>query len=154
MTGIIFTERRLDNDGVSTVSELLLDGKRLCFTLEPGPYSPAHPRKPSGRFALVLRKEGGIYEKYRAKFPDWFVGIPQIIVPGRSFIEVHMGNTNEDTEGCSLLGAAYERPMVSLSQHYEVRRSQEAYMRVYPQIRDACQAGQCWWETTDEARVA
>lgn len=150
----IFTERRLANDGVSTVSELLLDGNRLGFTLEPGPWSPAHPRKPAGRFELALRREGGIFEKYQAKFGSWFDGIPQLIVPGRSFIEIHIGNTLEDTEGCSLLGAAYEGPMISPGRHYEVRRSEEAFIRIYPQIHAAVLVGGCFWETSDEARIA
>lgn len=154
MTESSFSERRLANDGVSTVSELLLGGARLCFTLEPGPYSPAHPRKPAGRYALVLRREGGIYQHYKQKFGDWFDGIPQLIVPGRSFIEIHIGNTLEDTEGCSLLGAAYEGPMRSAGGHYEVRRSEEAFRRIYPQIRDAVLKGPCWWETSEEARIA
>lgn len=152
--GAVFTERRLANDGVSTVSELLLGGKRLCFTLEPGPFTPAHPRKLPGMYQMVLRRAGGIYQNYSKRFGDWFDGIPQLIVPDRTYIEIHIGNTLEDTQGCSLLGAAYEGPMVSASRHYEVRRSQEAFQRVYPQIREAIEAGDCWWKTSDEARVA
>lgn len=151
MTAALFTEQRLAHDGVSTVSELLLDGVRLGFTLEPGPSTPAHPRKPAGRYELVLRQAGKIYEAYRKRFGDWFTGIPQIIVPDRSFIEVHIGNTLTDTEGCSLIGATYEGPMISSSRHYEVRRSEEAFRRIYPQIHDACRAGDAEWETVNEA---
>jgi hypothetical protein len=150
----VFTERRLANDGASTVSELLLDGARLGFTLEPGPLSPAHPRKLPGSYALVLRREGGIYQKYRQRFGAWFDGIPQILVPGRCFIEVHIGNTLEDTEGCSLLGASYEGPKVSASQHYEVRRSEEAFKRIYPLLHQAIQKGPAIWETLSEGPVA
>lgn len=149
----MFTERRLANDGVSTVSELLLAGVRLGFTLEPGPRSPAHPRKAAGRYQLVIRPDGGISDKYRKRFGDWFVGIPQILVPGHEWIEVHIGNTLADTEDCSLLGASYDGPMISSGGHYEVRRSEEAFCRIYPQIHDATLQGECWWETTDEARV-
>lgn len=149
----IFTERRLANDGLSTISELLLDGVRLGFTLEPGPRSPAHPRKQPGRYQLVLRQEGHIYASYRQRFGDWFVGIPQLLVPGRSFIEIHIGNSMADTEGCSLLGATYEGPKISSSRHYEVRRSEEAFRRIYPQFHDACLLGACWWETLNEDQL-
>lgn len=147
MTETVFIEQRLDSDGLSTVSELLLGGQRVAFTLEPGPVSPAHPRKLPGRYRLVLRTEGQIYDKYRLRFPDFFVGVPQILVPGRQWIEVHIGNSMADTEGCSLLGAAYESPAVSRSRHYEVVRSEEAFRRAYPMIAAACQAGPAWWET-------
>lgn len=147
----VFTERRLANDGVSTVSELLLAGQRIAFTLEPGPWTPAHPRKPAGRFFLALRREGGIFEDYKRRFGPWFDGIPQILVPNRTFIEIHIGNTKEDTEGCSLLGASYEGPMISASRHYEVRRSEEAFRRVYPLLHSAIQEGVTWWETLNEA---
>lgn len=150
----VFTERRLANDGVSTVSELLLDGKRLGFTLEPGPFSPAHPRKSAGRYDLVLRREGGIYLNYKKRFGDWFDGVPQLMVPGRQYIEVHIGNTLSDTEGCSLLGATYEGPLISAGRHYEVRRSEEAFRRIYPLIHSAILEGPCWWETLAEDRVA
>ena len=146
----VFTERRLAHDGLSTVSELLLNGQRLCFTLEPGPGS-SPPRKAAGKYPLVLRRAGGIYQDYRKRFPSaLFDGIPQIVVPGRDYIEVHIGNTLNDTEGCSLLGASCESPRQSAGQHYEVRRSEEAFRRVYPMLRDACKLGDCWWETLDE----
>jgi hypothetical protein len=155
MPETVFTERRLANDGVSTVSELLLDGNRLGFTLEPGPFSPGHPRKPAGRYGVSLRRAGGIYENYRRRFGDWFDGIPLLDVPGRAFIEIHIGNTMADTEGCSLLGANYEGPMISASRHYEVRRSEEAFRRIYPMIRDAVSGDGAIWETlVEKDRIA
>lgn len=149
----LFTERRLANDGMSTISELWFNGVRQCFTLEPGPRSPAHPRKPAGSYPLVLRNEGGIYEKYCQRFPadGFFRGIPQILVPDRSFIEVHIGNRFTDTEGCSLTGQNYEGPNLT-GEHFEVRQSETAWLKLYPLIRDACIAGPTVWETLDEAR--
>lgn len=147
----VFTERRIANDGLSTISEVLVDGKRVCFSLEPGPRSPLHPRKPGGRYELVLRKAGGIYQNYRARFPTvgFFVGIPQILVPGRTFIEIHIGNRFTDTEGCSLTGQNFEAPAVT-GAHFEVRQSETAYLKLYPLIRDACVAGPVSWVTLDE----
>lgn len=151
MSEMTFTERRLAHDGLSTLGELLLDGKRRCFSLEPGPATPVHPRKPAGRYQLVLRREGHIYQKYLTTLgPAFFKGIPQIIVPGRQWIEVHIGNTISDTEGCSLTGLSQSGPKLASSCHYEVHRSGDAFKAVYPLIRDACLAGPCWWETLDE----
>lgn len=152
---MIFTEQRLATDGLSTVSELLAGGKRLCFTLEPGPRTPAYPCKPPGRYSLVLRSEGEKYQEYLKLFGSfWFKGIPQILVPGRDFIEVHIGNSIADTHGCSLLGQHYVAPKISSSGHYEVEQSRLAFQAVYPAIRDACLAGPCEWETlADPAEV-
>lgn len=150
----VFTEQRLATDGLSTGGELQLAGQRLCFLLEPGPNS-ASPRKPAGRYELVLRTEGGIYDHYRRHFgPEFFRGVPQIIVPGRTFVEVHIGNTFADTEACSLMGMSLIVPHFSNSGHYEVARSEEAFMKFYPQIRDALLAGPCFWETLAEAGAA
>lgn len=151
----VFTEQRLATDGLSTGNELQLAGNRLCFLLEPGPETPLHPRKPAGRYELRLRTEGGIYDHYRRRFgPEFFKGVPQIIVPGRSFIEVHIGNSIADTEACSLMGMSLLLPRFSNSGHYEVARSEEAFLKFYPQIRDALLAGPCFWETLAEASAA
>jgi hypothetical protein len=152
MSERVFTEQRLDNDGLSTLCELRLGDNVLCYTAEPGPHDPVHPRKPAGRYELRLRQEGGIYQHYRKKFgPAFFVGIPEIIVPGHSFVEVHIGNFMIDTRMCSLVGKTFERPAHSNSGHYEVRHSLDAFLEVYPIIRDACLNGRCWWETLNEA---
>lgn len=147
----VFVERRLANDGKSTACALFLGERRLGFTLEPGPRTPAHPRKPAGRYELVLRREGGKFEKYRHMFaPGLFPGIPHILVPGRTWIEVHPGNTKDETEGCSLTGTKFVGPMLSLSGHYEVCNSRDAFRAIYPVLRDDILAGPCWWETIDE----
>lgn len=151
----VFTEQRLANDGMSTVSRLSLDGKALGFTLEPGPRTPAHPRKPAGRYPLVLRKEGGKYADYLRRFGGhWFHGIPHIIVPGRTWIEFHIGNSVADTLGCSMPGQQYVAPGLSHSRHYEVEKSLFAFQAIYPLIRNACEAGEVFWETLDEAARA
>ncbi len=80
-----------------------------CFTLEdPWQSSKAagNTRIPAGKYEVVLRTEGGKYQKYFTRFGDWQK--PGMLwvkdVPGFEWILIHPGNTVADTEGCLLLG--------------------------------------------------
>lgn len=85
-----------------TIGRLLLNGCRICDTLEPqwrdlqgkGRKIPGHTAIPEGRYKMVA---------YRSpKFRRW---LPLLLrVPGFDFIEIHPGNTVSDTEGCILVG--------------------------------------------------
>ena len=92
-------------------------------------------RIPEGVYELGLRQEGGFDARYRRLFArrtGWHRGMVQLMnVPDFEYILVHIGNTDEDTEGCVLVGSR-----VSMQQGMIVE-SRRAYMRVYPVLRDA-----------------
>jgi hypothetical protein len=147
----LFTLRRKAFDAASTIGVLVTPGGSQCWTLEPGPRTPDHPRIPAGDYPLTLRKEGGIYESYVLRFGARFMrGIPLLHVPGRQWIEVHIGNYFSDTEGCALLGDAQVQPQHAPTGHWEVARSENAFKRVYPWIRDAAENGGVTWCVIDE----
>jgi hypothetical protein len=84
--------------GKSTIGSLLIDGARHCFTLEDcvrdGPKIPGQTAIPEGRYQVVI--------DFSARFQRL---MPHILdVPGFTGIRIHKGNTDQDTEGCILLG--------------------------------------------------
>jgi hypothetical protein len=79
----------------ATLGRLLVNGVYCCFTLEPAndPTLP-HPCIPLGNYVVTLR--------YSVRFQQT---VPYLHdVPGRSDIEIHVGNTVPDTHGCILVG--------------------------------------------------
>ena len=110
----------------------------LCWTCEDVWRQHKHygrTRIPEGVYELGLRQEGGFDARYRRLFArraGWHRGMVQLMnVPDFEYILVHIGNTDEDTEGCLLVGSR-----VSMQQGMIVE-SRRAYMRVYPLLRDA-----------------
>jgi hypothetical protein len=131
-----------------TIGDLLFDGDKQCVTLEPGVNRLPHPMIPAGVYMLILVKEGHVYEDMcrmltsRAQtqsqrdiaksFVDNGIPSPQN-VPGRSFIRIHIGNSEKDTEGCLLLGTSISEAKSSIV------GSTAAYYSLYPTILDYIQ---------------
>ena len=102
----------------------------LCFTLEDEKRTVkvfGETRIPSGRYRMKLRKFGGFHERYNMKF-SWHIGMIEIEdVPDFSDILIHIGNTDDDTAGCLLVGETQDvRGFIG--------RSELAYTRIYPKI--------------------
>jgi hypothetical protein len=142
-----FLCRRLDSDGLSIISRWFDPaGKPLCWCLEPGAQTVGHPCIPARHYSLRLRTVGQKHRDYQAYYdkrfePGWHRGMVEIVVPGRTAIEFHVGNTVADTLGCSLAGSSAVPPDHAASGHWEVARSRAAYEAVYPILRDAVLAG-------------
>jgi len=125
--------------------------KFLCYTLE-DEYRKnkinGETRVPAGSYPVVLRKEGGFNERYSKKFPDMHIGMLHIInVPNFEYILIHIGNTDEDTAGCLLVGNSQESNIVQKNGF--VGSSTNAYKSIYPPISKAIEEGQ---EVTIEYR--
>lgn len=89
--------RVLSNDG-GTFGVLHMDGKPLCVTLE----DPWNDNKKN-----ISCIPAGIYDCKKfsgAKYKDvWILEN----VPNRSYILIHAGNTQLDTQGCILVGKEF-----------------------------------------------
>lgn len=76
-----------------------------CFTIEDefrAVKVAGQTRIPSGRYEICLRKAGGMHDKYSKLYP-WHIGMLHLQdVPNFTWIYIHTGNTDEDTEGCIL----------------------------------------------------
>ena len=91
---------------------------------------------------------GGYHAKYSKRFADIHKGMLHVLdVPGFEYILLHCGNTDEDTAGCLLLGDTQENN--NIKENGFIGKSTAAYMRVYPPIAAALEAGE---EVTIEYR--
>ena len=82
---------------------------------------------PYGRYALRLRVEGGMHQRYSDRWP-WHEGMLWLQdVPNFEWVYMHPGNTVDHTEGCPLIGEA-------LDMRGTLARSAVAYERLYKAV--------------------
>lgn len=120
----------------------------LCYTLE-DEFRPVKvagdTRIPAGRYRITLRTVGGHDTRYRAKFPGTHKGMLWIRdVPGFQYILIHIGNRDDDTDGCLLVG---DGSLQNLTEDGSVPSSRVAYLRIYPPIAAAIERGEETWIT-------
>ena len=82
---------RLENTTQGTIGVLVINGLVECWTMQPDS-SDTHFHIPSGSY--VCKRFHG------QKWQDTF----EIVVKGHTALLFHAGNTEEDTQGCVLLG--------------------------------------------------
>jgi hypothetical protein len=138
---MLLTVNRFTSDQDATLSTVSIDGVFECFGLE-DEYRidkvPGETRIPSGFYSVRLRTVGGFHVNYSARFPDIHQGMLQVMdVPGFEFILIHVGNTDEDTAGCLLVGCN-----ANTSQSLSVGSSVKAYKRLYRRVIEAAKADQ------------
>ena len=122
-------------------------GKRfLCFTLEDRFQTEkkySETRIPAGRYRITLRTEGGHHARYTHMFPAIHRGMLWIRdVPNFEFILIHIGNTDDDTAGCLLVG---DSAVGNVAEKGSIGSSKSAYQRIYPTIAEAIEAGEEVW---------
>jgi len=87
---LIITRVETSPDGALGV--LSIGGTAFCWTLQPDP-TDKHFFIPEGEYD---------YKRFHGtKHPDTF----EIVVPGHIALLFHSGNTEDDTEGCIILGS-------------------------------------------------
>lgn len=98
-------------------------------------------RIPAGTYKLELRTEGGFHNRYLNKYGNTFhKGMIHVKdVPGFEYILWHVGNTDENTAGCLLLGNTQTSNLVNKDGF--VGNSVDAYKLVYPRVLAAIQSG-------------
>ena len=131
-----------------STSGLLFDvtGKRkfLCYTLEDEYRTKKvmqETRIPAGTYEIKYRKEGGHHKKYTQRYPDIHRGMLHVTnVPNFKWILIHVGNTDEHTAGCLLLGDTQENNQIKTNGF--IGKSSQAYVRVYDYIARALDMGE------------
>jgi Family of unknown function (DUF5675) len=93
-------------------------------------------RIPAGRYRIIKRTYGRIFEKYRADFGQEYV-LELENVPGFTDILIHIGNSISDTSGCLLPNYEY---YMSYGNYYG-RESTQAYKDLYEIVRKAFDQG-------------
>ena len=109
----------------------------LCYTLEEEKRAIkvyGETRIPEGTYKIEYRKEGGYHNKYTKRFPNIHRGMLQLMdVPNFNYILIHCGNTDDDTDGCLLLGNVISQ---NITKDGFLGQSTDCYKRVYPIISD------------------
>lgn len=119
----------------------------LCYTLEDQanePKIPGETRIPAGRYQIKLRNQGGMTRRYGRRFP-WHRGMLWLQdVPDFTFVYIHVGNKDDDTEGCLLVG---DGQVSNVTERGLVTGSVAAYARLYAEILEAMDQGEEVWLT-------
>jgi hypothetical protein len=127
--GLLFTGEQYN---LGLMGYTLEDEKRLIKV-------GGETRIPAGTYDLELRKvESRLTLKYR-KLYDFFTWHIQIMrVPNFNYVYVHIGNDDEDTDACVLIGDGANNNMIAPG---FISNSTIAYQRWYAMTRDYLEAG-------------
>ena len=144
-----------DEATLGTLFDVTDEPAFLCYVLEDQfnePKIPGETRIPPGKYQILLRDEGGMNERYGKRF-DWHKGMLWLqMVPGFTFIYMHVGNKDDDSEGCLLLG---DGQMQNVTERGQVTSSVSAYRRIYELIVEALlgfhEAEEVWITVEDYA---
>lgn len=126
----------------STLSNLFFQQQWRCFILEDqvrkGDKVQGETAIPYGTFEAELRREGGFHQRYTQRFADdpviEHIGMIHLLdVPDFTYIQLHPGNTDEETEGCPMTGFN-PRKQNDGKNNYNVGRATDAYREVYPPL--------------------
>lgn len=135
---------RYSSGNNDTLGLLFIDCEFITYTLEDEFRTEkvyGETRIPSGTYEIVFRKEGGFHNRYLAKFGSKFhKGMLQLKdVPNFEYILIHIGNDDDDTAGCILVGdtANYNKKGSGF-----IGGSTSAYKRVYSIISSALESGE------------
>jgi len=138
---------RFTDTGDATIGALYLNGIFQCYTCEDEERDiklKGETRVPNGIYNVTLRREGGFHNRYKEKFgrkhkgmlaisnkPDYW-----IVKDGMSFqyVLIHIGNTDDNTDGCLLVGNQATKSTVG--------SSTDAYRVLYPKIANAIVRGE------------
>lgn len=147
---MIITVNRFTSDDDATLSILKVDGQFISFGLEDEYRAhkvPKETRIPAGIYKIGVRTVGGFNNRYTRKFP-WHKGMLQVMnVPGFEYILIHIGNTDENTDGCLLVGCG-----AMTCGELTVQSSKIAYEKLYKKVIDAALAGDLLINIEDQDR--
>jgi len=137
----ILVRRFLSNKN-ETLGVMLIDGLPVAWTCEDEHREKKvmeETRIPAGTYKIRLRKEGGHHVKYSKLFPGLHKGMLELQdVPNFKFILIHIGNTDDDSAGCILVGM---QPS-PLGNQLSVSNSTLAYKNIYSIIIKAINEGE------------
>ena len=136
------------SSGKDSTSGILFDCTRgrefLCYTLEDQYQTKKvmqETRIPAGEYEIKYRKEGGFHKRYNERYPDIHRGMLHVTnVPNFKWILIHVGNTDEHTAGCLLLGDTQENNQIKTNGF--IGKSSQAYVRVYDKIANVLDMGE------------
>lgn len=95
-----------------TVSKLYIDGRFECYVLEDESRVVkvrGETRIPAGRYRIVMHPKSRFQAQYLKKFGEVhrFGMLLLQKVPGFDGVLIHIGNTDDDSDGCLLVGQTF-----------------------------------------------
>lgn len=126
--------KRIRQGNNSTLSELFIAGKFVCYGLEDLVRKEkiwGETAIPAGSYQLKLRQTGGMHDRYKDLFPKIHRGMIELCeIPNYAYVYIHMGNNHEHTAGCLLVGNTW----IKENGDYMVYESKQAYVKLYQRI--------------------
>lgn len=116
-----------------TIGKLFINDVFECYTLEDEKREQKvmhETRIPAGTYEIKLRLFGGHHERYSKRFPFHKGMLWLQDVPNFKHILIHIGNNDEDTSGCILVGNSMNISQGLLS------NSTAAYTKMYQKVAD------------------
>lgn len=134
---------RLNDNGDDTTGVLFIDGKFECYTLEDEMRNvkiAGETRVPQGCYLLELREEvSPLTETYRKNYDYFDLHVQIKDVPNFDFVYLHVGNDDDDTDGCILLGNS------QITNRYsdgKIGYSRDAFKSFYKKVYKALKTGE------------
>lgn len=128
---------RYKSNGDATLGNLFIDEIYCTKTLE-DEYRKTkvmhETRIPKGTYQIKLQNEGAMTKKYASnpKLAGIHKGMLWLQnVPGFTSIYIHIGNTDDDSSGCILVGTSVDEA------NWKLNDSTNAYIRMYVQVVNA-----------------
>ena len=147
------TVNRVASTDDETLSIVSVDGKVQCFGLEDEYREDkiiGETRIPAGEYKVTLRTVGGFHNRYSERFSSFHKGMLWVRdVPGFEYILIHVGNTDEDTAGCLLVGDGAIIP-----DSIKITQSTFAYKNLYQKVLTSAMAGTLYIEYLDNDLTA
>ncbi|NOQ31776.1 MAG: hypothetical protein GQ570_11700 [Helicobacteraceae bacterium] len=128
--------KRFMSDDKGTIGTFHIDNEPKCFTMEDAYHETkiyGKTRIPMGNYEVKLRDAGGMTQRYAKRYSNhkgmlWLQNVPNF-----EWVYIHTGNTDEDTDGCILLG---EVANLNINNKM-VQESRDAYVPIYEMISGA-----------------
>lgn len=143
---------RLLSDSEATIGVLYRENIFECFTLEDEKRTVkvwGETRIPAGTYVIKLRDEGGMNGRYGKKFPSFHLGMLWLQeVDNFKLVYLHIGNTDDDTAGCILVGRDANTSRGNLA----IFKSTRAYVALYNAVLEAAKDAALTIEIIDERR--
>lgn len=139
-----------DNGGINSTLGRLCIGEGLTeymfsYTLEDEKRVEkvnGKTRIPAGTYEIKLRVGSPMANRYDSRYHDinhngmlWITEVPNF-----TYCYLHIGNTDEDTDGCPLVG--FSSTIDSMSGGGFIGRSTQAYKALYPKVYSAIESGE------------
>lgn len=119
---------------------ILFDGMTfVCYTLEDEYRKDkirGETRIPEGNYKVKFRKvESPKTLSYREKYPWFEYHLELQDVPGFQYVYIHIGNDDDDSDGCILVGSSAD------SKNFKIWESTKAFEYVYKKVSKELEQG-------------